>query len=196
MKQEESNKKAEIKTQIHALRNKLSHIGSYLYNSRLFPKSSEGEELYAMAVSDYKDVTHIIQKINKILEPEKEFNLNIMDDDFILFVEDDKANREQLENRFKSKGFSVLALSKGEELSFVDLDYSKVIMAIVDYRYEGSPVDGFDVIEYLKRNHVKKIHLCTADYDDQDFKTKFARLSGVALLKKPFDQTWIEKFAF
>lgn len=193
-----NNDRVSIKTLLHKLRNKMSHIGSYLYNSRLFPKSTEGEELYNMAVTDYKDVSGIIHQINKIVDLDnisKKFGG--VEQGFVLIVEDDDILRNGLELKFKEKNMPVLAFPKGEDLSYVDADFAKTLIAIVDYHYEGSPVDGFDVLEYLRRSKITgKIYVCTADYDDKNFQAKFKEYPEVTLLKKPIDFDQFDRIFF
>lgn len=86
----------------------------------------------------------------------------------VLVVDDDEGIRFQWKALLKSRGFSAIEVSSGEELLAMPIDFNALHAAIVDYQYEHSNLNGLDVVEYLRRKNLDRIFMCTANYQDED----------------------------
>lgn len=86
----------------------------------------------------------------------------------VLVVDDDEGIRFQWKALLKSRGYSAIEVSSGEELLAMPIDFNALHAAIVDYQYEHSNLNGLDVVEYLKRKNLERIFMCTANYQDED----------------------------
>lgn len=106
----------------------------------------------------------------------------------ILVVDDNEGIRFQWRQILKSEPHVIIEAKSGEELLCMRLDFSSIRAAIVDYHYEGSDLNGLDVVEYLKRKKVPRIHLCTANYGDVKIREKAISFGAASVIPKPIPQ--------
>lgn len=106
----------------------------------------------------------------------------------ILIVDDDVSLRMQWRLFFKNKSIPTIEVASGEELINRKLDYKNIRQAIVDYNFEGSSLNGFDVIEFLQQKGVSKIHLCTGQHAEEELQCKLRSFGTVSLIPKPIDR--------
>lgn len=109
--------------------------------------------------------------------------------DTTLVVDDDAGIRRQWIQLLKNRGITVVTACNGEELLSGKIDFSKIQMAIVDYHYEGSDLNGYDVIEFLKRKKIARVHLCTANHQDPELPKKAFAAGADSIIPKPIDET-------
>lgn len=111
------------------------------------------------------------------------------DCDTALVVDDDAGIRRQWIQLLKNRGITVVTACNGEELLSGKIDFSQIQMAIVDYHYEGSDLNGCDVIEFLKRKKIARVHLCTANHQDPGLPNKAFAAGADSIIPKPIDET-------
>lgn len=102
-----------------------------------------------------------------------------------LIVDDDVGMRAQWRLGLKKLGCGVVEAASGEELLAMPLDFAGLKAAVVDYQYEGSALNGLDVVEYLRRKKLPRIHLCTANHDDARLRREAERLGVASVIPKP-----------
>lgn len=184
----------------HDMRSPLSVLQGYLEMKKDGNSSDEDESdyLHALKVSLEK-LTRIADEISgkekesqKVLETavaanqKMAFSSNSRNGS-ILVVDDDEGICYQWRHILKKKGYHVLEARSGEELLQMEIDFDRIQSAIVDYHFEGSQLNGLDIIEYLKRKKMKRIYLCTANYQEEDVQKKAKKLEVTRLLGKPIN---------
>lgn len=102
-----------------------------------------------------------------------------------LVVDDDDGMRAQWRLLLKRHGFAVVEAVSGEHLLGMHLDFAQLTGAVVDYHYEGSELNGLDVIEYLHRKKIPRIHLCTANHQDAKVRAQAEKLGVAGIIAKP-----------
>lgn len=106
----------------------------------------------------------------------------------VLVIDDDQEIQIIWKNLLLNHGMAYLGVDRGESLLRMDIDYSKISTAIVDYEFEDSSLNGFDIVEYLRRKQVKSVHLCTGLYDNREIK-ELAKRHGVdSIIAKPLPE--------
>ncbi len=80
-----------------------------------------------------------------------------------------------------------------EKLLESNLDPKSIDMAIVDYEFIGSDLNGLDVLEYLKRKGIKALYLCTAYYQDKDIQAKAKKIGIKGIIPKPIPDGILQK---
>lgn len=105
----------------------------------------------------------------------------------ILIVDDDPSLRLQWRLFFKKRAVPTIEAASGEELLGRHLDYSTIRRAIVDYNFEGSALNGFDIIEYLQQKGVEQIHLCTGQHAEENVQIRARSLGVASVIPKPID---------
>jgi CheY-like chemotaxis protein len=111
----------------------------------------------------------------------------------VLIVDDNDGIRFQWRQLLKSETRDIVEARSGEELLGMKIDFSTVIAAVVDYHYEGSDLNGLDVIEYLKRKKIPRVHLCTANYGDVKIRERALALGAASVIPKPIPKIDILK---
>lgn len=184
---------------IHDMRSHLGVIHAYLMTSKHLVKKSEEKQLLKNSEFSFKQMVRLMENISEsLLAKEK----SLQDDFFInsrigkgqksiLVIDDDSHVRHQFNERLGKKGIKVIALEKGEDLLRHRLDYEKITSAIIDFNFNNSALDGFDIVEYLMTFHIKTIHLCTSQYDDPLIAKKAKELGVTSIISKPLNEaTW------
>jgi CheY-like chemotaxis protein len=175
---------------LHKVRNRLSSVGCYLHAAKLHPKSDEDKSQFDDAIKAYKDINDIFDQMSHIYEETKEQapNYSNIDKNFALVIDDNEPIRNEIKKLIEKNGLTVVSMTKAEDINPHTMPFDRVSLAVIDYQYDGSPMDGFDIIELLKQKLVKNIHMCTADYRDPLVIERINEYGDVGLLKKPFDE--------
>jgi CheY-like chemotaxis protein len=181
----------ELKRIAHDIRGQLGVILSFLDLSGEAQLDESQKILLSNAKQSMSKVGGLIDSLTKIAkeikEPldEKKTTSPSKSKKNILVIDDDQSIRTQWQKTLKDHGMEVLSLSCGEELLNMNLDISAFTMAIVDFHYENSSLDGFDIVEYLKSQELHNIHLCTGNYDDEAVTNKARDLGITSVIAKP-----------
>jgi len=96
-----------------------------------------------------------------------------------------KWKSKQFSREMTKRGKNVVLLEKGEELLMRPLNLNDFATVVVDYQFENSALDGFDIVEYLKSQKVRRIHLCTGCYDNPAVIKRAQELGIVSIISKP-----------
>lgn len=110
----------------------------------------------------------------------------------VLIVDDDISLRLQWRLFFRGRNIQTIETASGEELLHRKLDYTNIRQAIVDYNFEGSSLNGFDVIEFLQQKGVEQIHLCTGQYSEEAVQNRARSLGIMSVIPKPLDHKLCE----
>lgn len=182
---------------IHDMRSHLGVINAYLMSTKHLVKKIEEKQLLKNSEQSFKKMVALMENISEsLLAREK----NSQDDFYInsriakgqkgvLVIDDDSYVRHQFNERLGKKGIKVIALEKGEDLLRHRLDYEKITSAIIDFNFDNSALDGFDIVEYLMSFHIKTIHLCTSQYDDPVIAKKAKALGVTSIISKPLNES-------
>jgi len=111
----------------------------------------------------------------------------------ILVVDDDPSVRLHWRVLFKKYGIVPHESSSLEDLRDRLIDFKNVGLAIVDFQFEGSTWTGLDVINFLKKQGLSRIYLCTGFHEDADIRAEAFKRGVRDVLPKPFDETIIQK---
>ena len=196
-------KKEVIRKLAHDLRGPLSVVMGYV-DFKASHKMNQDETDYVEAlnlcVTKIKSVADGIDA----LVPSPEMNSQLVVENLepgqiaesgkpVLIVDDDASLRLQWRIFFKNKNVQVIEVKSGEELLSRRLDYHSFERAIVDYNYEGSALNGFDVIEFLRQKGVEQIHLCTGQYQEDEVQSRARALGLDHIIPKPLDRNYCER---
>lgn len=181
---------------IHDMRSHLGVINAYLMTTKHLVKKVEEKQLLKNSEVSFKQMVALMEKFSENLlikenNPRDEFFFNCRiakGQKGILVIDDDSHVRHQFNERLTKKGIKVIALEKGEDLLRHRLDYEKITSAIIDFNFNNSALDGFDIVEYLMTFHIKTIHLCTSQYDDPLITKKAKELGVTSIISKPLNE--------
>jgi len=195
-----------VRQLIHDMRSRLGIIQAFLEHADDALTSEDRNMLHTNALQSYYEVVKLVTNLstevnnlsytegtsapvhaNPIARNHMEFEYAINDDDKtnVLVVDDDPQIRNLFSTELTKRGLNVTTLERGEDLLNSKLDLKKFKTAVVDYEFENSSLDGFDIIEYLKTQKIKHIHLCTGCYDDPDVVKHAYTLGIVSIISKP-----------
>lgn len=183
---------------VHDLGSPLSVIKGYVdYRYKASPDSTD-EILYLGAMKkSIAKIERIADQIRATLDEEtpapveteeqiaeirKQLDLH---DEPVLIIDDDSSIITQWELHFRNKNCHVMTARRGEDLVYHDFDYKKIKAAIVDFQYDNSQLNGFDVIRFLKKRGVARVYLCTAQGGDQGIRNQALALGAEAIITKP-----------
>ena len=185
----------------HDLRSPISVIAGYVAERRRGSLSVDEDQQYLMAIqTSIERLTRIAdavaERAGELLpspssnpaasENRSPTDINIdTNKQCVLIVDDNEGIRLQWRHIFKSKPYTILEACSGEHLLSMKIDFTSIRAAIVDYQYEGSDLNGLDVIEYLKRKKIPHIHLCTANHGDARLCEKAQHLGVSSIIPKP-----------
>jgi len=103
-----------------------------------------------------------------------------------IIVEDTEEFRKQWKEIFiKNKLPPPIEFILPELAVSANIDWKKVGGAIVDLNYEGSVMDGLDLIQWLIPKGLKTIHLCTSDHSEEKVQREAKRLNITSVIPKP-----------
>lgn len=107
----------------------------------------------------------------------------------VLIADDDFGIRLQWISIVKALGGEVVLAATTPDEIFNDgnFDYSKINTAIVDYQFTGHAKTGIDLIAYLKKKGVERIHLCTGFYNVDSIREEARRAGAISIIAKPID---------
>lgn len=189
--------KKRISLMAHDIRSPLAVIKGYLQYREGFDLMAEEKEYWQAATTcverlaaiadDMSDLVkeELSQKILEKPSPPLNETLKTESEQRVLVVDDDHEIQVQWKNLLSKNNMNYIGVERGEDLLQMKMDYSKLSLAIVDYEFENSSLNGFDVIEFLKRKQVKSIHLCTGLYDNPEIRI-LAKKHGVdSIIAKP-----------
>lgn len=186
-----------LKKQAHDLRSPISVLKGYL-EFKSEDILSEDEEAYVEALKMCVErLTRIADTLDRqargvataasvVTQTQSTPQTELMGDG-VLIVDDDPSLRLQWRLFFKKRAVPTIEASSGEELLGRHLDYSTVRGAIVDYNFEGSALNGFDIIEFLQQKGVAQIHLCTGQHAEENVQIRARSLGVVSVIPKPID---------
>lgn len=191
-----------LKKMAHDLRSPISVVSGFVSQKYSGTLSVEGEAAYLEAISSsvaklsrIADAMLARAGVDVALMPQpyvaaKSATQNVqVNCDTALVVDDDAGIRRQWIQLLKNRGVTVVTACNGEELLSGKIDFSKIQMAIVDYHYEGSDLNGCDVVEFLKRKNIARVHLCTANHQDPGLPNKAFAAGADSIIPKPIDET-------
>ena len=182
----------------HDIRGPLSILKGYLKFSQ-YPMTEDDKEKYLQAANKALDkLQNIVEEVEVEIYPENHSQYIFKKTDEkektvkttsgeqkVLLVDDDDSIRKQWRDFLEKQGVSVVELASGEELLQCSLDFSEINMAIIDFQFTNSELNGFDVIEYLKQKQVPEIHLCTGVGNDPEVRKKAMDLGVYSVIVKP-----------
>ncbi len=112
----------------------------------------------------------------------------------ILIIDDDPDIRKELRAIIKKyTGNYPLEMESGEELLGSSIDFSKIRLAISDFKFEDSVIDGLDALQHLKNVNVPNLYLCTSLSEDPQLIKNAAKLGVKKILGKPLVESEIAK---
>lgn len=103
----------------------------------------------------------------------------------VLLVENEEGLRLKWRDILREKDFTLIEIKNGEELLKKHLNYKEIQIAIVNYEYKDSALNGFDVVEFLKRKGVPKIHLCVGEDRDLSVEGYLRDLGIESIIRRP-----------
>jgi signal transduction histidine kinase len=108
-----------------------------------------------------------------------------------LIADDDELMRMHWQHIVKQRGGTVVytAASTGEIMGNESIDYSSIDAAVVDYEFKGERCTGIDLISYLKRKGVRRVHLCTGYVDDERVVEQAKQAGADTVIPKPIDES-------
>ncbi len=193
-----------IKKIIHDIRSRLGVMQMVFDIKDVFPITDENKEIFENCKLGFEEMIRLVEDLSqdlglsqpllgKSLQPIQKRHDYIQTSPWVvvpgqnqvLVVDDDSEIRNTFLSQLEKRGKTVLTIEKGEDLLTHALDLKTVSMAIVDYQFENSALDGFDVVEYLRSQNVRQIHLCTGCYDDPDVIKRAQELGIVSIISKP-----------
>ncbi|MBU0505428.1 MAG: response regulator [bacterium] len=190
------NEKNEMRQLLHDVRSHLSLIGSYFAYAKREELPEEHLELMYNTEKGYMKLCSLVDVLARKAQPQQTHvawgnvmaqpkSLDSPENGCILVIDDDEHMRTLFKNEIERRGKKVIVLEKGEDLLNQFIDLKNVTAAIVDYEFENSTLDGFDIVEYLRTQQIKHIHLCTGCYDDPYVITRAQKLGIVSIISKP-----------
>lgn len=196
-----------VKKVRHDARNSLSVISGYLdYQARKGVLGDEKEYLEAAQASAKRLLNTVDELAILYQEDQKQAEAksvhqpsqnhqritvekDLSDDKFVyLVVDDDDEIQVQWRQILKELGADVIPVYRGETLLQSNIEFSKIKGAIVDYEFENSSLNGFDVIEYLQRKNIRNIHLCTGMAKNEEIKRLAKEFSVSSVIGKPLPE--------
>lgn len=187
---------------IHDMRSHMGVIQTYLEVSQARTQSISDSEFLLSAKESLNELVQVTNRLSETLRgqralidtdliPQMRCDSSLTDHQDILVIDDDDNIRFQFTQALAKKGMRVIALEKGEDLLDHRIDFKNISTAVVDFQFENSSLDGFDIIEYLTLQKVKRIHLCTGQYDDPEVSKKAKDLGVTSIISKPVtDKVW------
>lgn len=118
---------------------------------------------------------NVSEKTNKKSSDKK---VLVMDDDEGLLVYWNLMLKDVLKNE-------PIQFSSPEKLLESNINVKDLDLAIVDYEFMGSEMNGIDVLTYLKEKGLNTLYLCTAYYQDDEIQKKASELGVKMIIPKP-----------
>lgn len=201
MAQEKTKGDEWLRQKAHDIRNALAVIHGYLRYRDRADLSAEEREYWQAAKDSGGRILAIADALTGQAAASRETlgeaapakKMVPLSPSLVLIVDDDEAIQRQWQRLLQDAGLASLAVESGESLLKIKLDLSQLKAAIVDYEFEGSALNGFDIIEYLKRKSVARIHLCTGLFDDEQIRDKARRLGVSLVIPKPIPADIVDK---
>lgn len=191
-----------LKKHAHDMRSPISVLQGYLdFKSQTPVEGDEREYLEALqiCVERFVRVANELDRDGLCLEQkpcsdrvEESVGEDLSGKRPVLIVDDDSSLRLQWRIFFKNRACQTIEVKSGEELLGKKLDYRGIQHAIVDYNFEGSALNGFDVIEFLQQKGVERIYLCTGQHDEPEVKTRASQIGVVTVIPKPLNKKLCE----
>lgn len=86
-----------------------------------------------------------------------------------------------------------LTFSSAALLKSADINYGNVKLAIFDFQFEASDVDGADIIAFLRQKGVNRIYLSTGYADQGDVCRKSRDMGIDGIISKPVSKEKIKE---
>lgn len=176
----------------HDLRGPSSVIQGYLDFRKKSLKGEDEREFWNATRASLVRVQKIIEELESFLIPCDDFfqqeapsSYSQEDRTKVLLVENDEELCLKWRDVLRERDFTLIEIKNGEELLKKNLDYKTIQTAIVNYEYENSALNGFDVVEFLKRKGVPKIHLCIGEERDLSVEGYVHELGVASIIRRP-----------
>lgn len=111
----------------------------------------------------------------------------------VLVVDDDPGIRVHWRTLLKKFSVQSWEADSLEDLLSQNIDYSNIDLAIVDYQFEGSKWNGFDVLSHLKNQKIDNLYLCTGFYQDDEIRYRAHQFGVQDILPKPFTEETLSR---
>lgn len=134
-------------------------------------------------------VTETIAPAEETPAPEILKNAPIQTDKKILVMDDEDGLLIMWRVMIKeATGRTPMEINRPEKLLEMRMEPGSIDVAIIDYEFRGSDLNGLDVIEYLRQKGIKECYLCTAYYQDAEIKAKADKLGIKMIIPKPIPE--------
>ncbi|MDO8526655.1 MAG: ATP-binding protein [Deltaproteobacteria bacterium] len=117
-------------------------------------------------------------------EAEEIFTLQTVQGMSLIIIDDDSSLREQWRMLLRDKGQTTILCESWEDFENQKITSKISNIAIVDYHFENSELNGLQVIRKLKEQGFQNLYLCTAEYWKPSVQ-KEAKELGVTICPKP-----------
>ena len=109
----------------------------------------------------------------------------------IVVIDDDPSVQLQWELTLRRKNLEPLSYDSYEDFELKKAERPALRSAIIDYHYDNSEVDGFEIIKHLRALGFSNIILCTGEYWKPAVQKRAADIQ-VAVCPKPLPKIAIE----
>lgn len=177
----------------HDLRGPVSVLQGYHDFRKNTLQDGDEREFWHAARASLVRIQKVIEELESLVIPRNDFSEDKEEipsasqegQPKVLLVENDETLRLQWRDVLHEKDFALIEIKNGEELLKKNLDYKMIQTAIVNYEYEGSALNGFDVVEFLKRKGVPKIHLCIGEERELSVEGSVRDLGIESIIRRP-----------
>ncbi|MDO8527104.1 MAG: ATP-binding protein [Deltaproteobacteria bacterium] len=117
-------------------------------------------------------------------EAEEIFTLQIVRGKSVIVIDDDPSLREQWRMILRDKNQETILCESWEDFENQQITSKISSIAIIDYHFENSELNGLQVLRKLKEQGFTNLYLCTAEYWKPSIQ-KEAKELGVTICPKP-----------